>query len=285
MDRYTDKVVFQKNSIGKISESFSFDSLEVPIPFPLNPIWSRLGTMFDVEHFTYSAPPPDVGKILLDLSNTDGLRVLRCPIKIAGNPNFVLPQELISLKPLIRHVSEIVAYKYPEVFHNFWCHVSFEKTYVEANKTQRVPGWHVDGFQGVRVPRHRIEHSWLWTDGPMTEFCIQPFFIEHLHPGRHDIFSEFTKQAKECNAYKGISNHVYLIDPYVVHRSPIILESMTRSFVRITFTETELLDPMNTVNLSLECEQNYPNRIDARNRLHPYEGSIPWIYHGIIPVK
>jgi len=282
--RYTDTVSFEHAAIGAQSFPISMHPRWVVTPFPTSPLWQRMHARFDPEHFMYAAPPVDVGKLTLDTTSLEGLRVLRCPIKAAGSKELIVPLELQPLEPLIRYLMELELHINPK-FADFWCHVSFERTQVQADGTQRVPGWHVDGFQGVRVPRHQIEHSYLWADVAPTEFCVQPFFISHLDAGRHNIFDELTCQAREANAYAGLPGHVYLIDPYVVHRSPVMQQAGWRSFFRMTFTETELEDTNNTRNLALALAQDYASRIDVRDRFYAYDGDIPWHSYGLKPVK
>ena len=281
--RYTETVQFQSNSVGAKTDDLRFEPHWVALPFPRNPLWGRLGAVFDTEHFLYACPPGDVGLVELDTESLEGVRVLRCPIKPAGSDTVRLPRELRALSPLVRHVCELEAHANPD-FAAFWCHITFERTKVEEGATQRVGGWHVDGFQGVRVPRHRAEHSYLWADHQAVECCVQPFFVSHLDPARHNVFDELVRQAREENALAGFESHVYLVDPYLVHRTPVMRRAGWRSFARITFTETELEDPMNTRNLALGSAQDYPPRIDVRDRLHAFRSSPPWECYGVQPV-
>lgn len=282
--RYTDTVSFEHAAIGEQAFKLRLPPRWVVTPFSTSPLWQRMHARFDPEHFMYAAPPVDVGKLLVDTTELEGLRVLRCPIKAAGSEELIVPAELQRLEPLIRYILELELHVNPK-FVDFWCHVSFERTQVQAQASQRVPGWHVDGFQGVRVPRHQIEHSYLWADVAPTEFCIQPFFITHLDAGRHNIFDELMSQARSDNTYAGLPGHVYLIDPYVVHRSPVVEQAGCRSFFRMTFTETELEDTNNTRNLSLAMPQEYAPRIDVRDRFYPYDGDVPWPLYGLKRLK
>ena len=282
--RYSETVGYQRAKIGQECVRLCFEPRWVPVPFPHSPIWARLCKMFDPEYFQHAFPPPDLGRPDMNTEEMAGLRALRCPINPAGSNEVVLPSEFAPLLPMVRHVFETEAHINPN-FAAWWCHLSFERTEVTAGTTQRVPGWHLDGFQGVRVPRHAAEHSYLWADRDPTEWCLQPLFLSHLDSARHNIFDEIARQARESNAFAGLAGHVHLIDPYVVHRSPVLYELGWRSFVRITFTKTELEDPANTVNLSLLGVGNYPPRIEARDRLYAYQGGVPWETYGTRPVQ
>lgn len=278
--RYSDKVTFVPSTIGHKSHTIEVPPYWVPTPSPNNPIWRRIHQVYDMEHFQYAAPPLELGRVDISLDNLQGLRVLRCPIKAPGMSHIVLPDELLALKPLIIHVLETERHINPK-FMQFWAHITFEQTFIEKGQYQRVPGWHVDGTQGVRVPVHQVEHSYLWATSQAVEVCIQPFFLTHLDRSRHNLFHEIEKQAIEHNAIAGMANHVYLIDPYVVHRTPQSTASGWRAICRITFTATELEDPVNTINNSLLPSIEYTPRVDARNRLSPYEGPIPWAMYGL----
>jgi hypothetical protein len=95
------------------------------------------------------------------------------------------------------------------------------------------------------------------------------------------VFDEIERQAIEMNAFGTLENHIYLIDPYVVHRSPVLIESGHRCFFRMTFTETELEDPNNTVNLSIQADTPYEDRLEVRNRLYACEAPVPWEIYGL----
>lgn len=282
--RYTDTVVFQHFSIGQQAHTLELPVRWVTRPFAGNPIWSRMHQVFDLEHFLYAAPPVDLGELALCTESLEGLRILRCPVKKAGSCQLVVPSEAQELLPLIRHCLETELHANPR-FEDFWCHLSFERTWVEPGTTQRVAGWHADGFQGVRVPPHQVEHSYIWCDTQPTEFCLQPFFVQHLDRARHSAVDAFERQAKEDNVLRALPLHLYLIDPYVVHRSPCLTKAGWRSFFRLTFTETELEDANNTRNLSLPVPQAYEERIDVRDRLSAWRGPVPWEMYGVQPPK
>ena len=280
--RYTDNVHYEPASIGERALRLEQKPLWVPKPFAHNPLWARMGQTFDPEHFLYPTPPVDLGKVELKLPAEQfesPVRVLRCPIKAAQNEAVLLPEELSAYEPLVRHVLETELAHNPRYLQS-WAHITVERTFVQVHKTQRVPGWHVDGFQGVRAPRHGIEHSYLWSDVAPTQYCLQPFLLTHLDFARHNVFDVFDQEASRY-VFGGLENHVYLLDPYIVHRAALMDNSGWRTFVRLTFTETYLDDPVNTVNLSLHIPQDAPARLEVRNRLFGYEGPTPWEVVGL----
>jgi hypothetical protein len=278
--RYTTGVNYEPNRVGAECFELEAQPLWVPTPFPNNPIWRRMHQVFDPEHFLYPAPPPDLGRMDPQTKSLRGLRILRCPVKSPGMDHLLVPSEIKDLSPLLQHALETEVHTNPR-FAAFCSHISFECTQVTSGSHQRVPGWHVDGFQGVRVPTHQVEHSYLWADRNACEFSLQPYLLSHLDRSRHNVFAEIERQAHEQNAVAGLDKHLYLIDPYMVHRSPRLNFTGWRSVFRLTFTETELEDPMNTVNLSMDTSSGYKPRIDARDRFSPHEGDVPWALYGL----
>lgn len=159
--------------------------------------------------------------------------------------------------------------------------VGTDASEIEPDHYHRFPGFHGDGIQGTKLtPKVNVEHSYIVTTAPATEFCLQPFFLKHLDEAKHNFFLEFDKQAKKDNIYTSLPGHLYLIDPYMVHRTPKITKKCRRVFVRITYAFTELQHPKNTVNPMFEGQQ-YEKRVDIRENLTPFEFAVPYHLYGI----
>lgn len=277
--RYSESVKYVPVQIGTSIIPLELAPRWVTTPQPNSPVWSRINKIFDVEHFQYAAPPIELSRFNFDFSSFKGMRVLRCPIKKAGETVLNIPSELEALLPIIRFALETELHVNPR-FNDFHAHITIDNKFISEGESQRPAGWHVDGFQGVRVDNHAIEHSYILVDTIGTEFCIQPFFLNHLDFSRHNVFYEFERQASEDNVYQVAPGALMLIDPYMVHRSPIVHEDTLRTFFRLTFTETELEDPVNTINLHYPIPE-YDNRIDVRDRLYAYDGEVPWGSYGV----
>jgi len=182
---------------------------------------------------------------------------------------------------MIQRVSE-----YEKLFnkeHDYWfCHLTYDLSRVQAGEYHRYPGFHGDGIQGTKItPKVEIEHSYIFVTEPPTEFCLQPFFLKHLDEAKHNFFLEFDRQAREGNVYGSLPNHLYLIDPYMVHRTPKIKHEIQRLFVRITYAPIELQHPKNTNN-PLFPDQEYRERVDIRQNLMPNEFEVPYHLYGLI---
>ena len=108
---------------------------------------------------------------------------------------------------------------------------------VRPGETQRRPGLHIDGFQGPERPiKEEIEHSYLVADGLPTVFYNQPFNLRPLDFNRHNVFSEFDRQARKSAEHPIESYGLYLMDSYSVHRAEIATEFIFRTIVRITYS-------------------------------------------------
>ncbi len=239
---------------------------------------------FNLNQYIYSRPPIDMG--LMDIPECP-VNVLRMPLKFPKSSTWMtpgneyrIPQELKRIVPLIQRVAEYE--KFINLDHDSWfCHITYDLSRVSAGEHHRFPGFHGGGIQGTKLtPKEVVEHSYILTTNPPTEFCLQPFFLKHLDEAKHNFFLEFDRQAKDANIYGALANHLYLIDPYMVHRTPKIAHDIQRLFVRITYAPIELQHPKNTNN-PLFSGQEYRQRVDIRQNLMPNEFPVPLHLYGL----
>jgi hypothetical protein len=240
-----------------------------------HPFYTYHDKSFSAERLMYSTIPLHIGSYDIKYEPKSVVNVLRCPIKNTGNRDIIIPSELEYLKEYITFCC-IYETSFNNRFEDLFAHITVDyNDCIKAGTTHRVPGWHVDGYQGNKFPeKTEIEHSYLWSASETkknkpyncgTEFCVQPFFISHIDESKYLIFDEFNKQAKESNIIKTIDSNVYIFDPYMVHRSPIPNVDISRLLVRITMEYTKLLDPNDTQNGGLMFKTPY--KYDIRNRL------------------
>lgn len=241
-----------------------------------NIAYNSLFKPFNLNQYLYPRPPIDMG--LLEHRQAE-VNVLRMPLKFPGT-DYRIPRHVSALEDLIKRVAEYEAFINPNHNETF-CHITHDVSDVEANTYHRFPGFHGDGIQGTKLtPKINVEHSYIVTTSPPTEFCLQPFFLKHLDEAKHNFFLEFDRQARESNVYGTLPNHLYLIDPYMVHRTPRIKNKVTRQFIRITYASNELQHPKNTIN-PLFDGQDYHKRVDIRENLMPNEFDPPYHLYGL----
>jgi hypothetical protein len=256
--------------------------LFVPRANPKHPFYRQQHEPFDLEHYQYPRAPIDIGhsRLSFEALGPATPNVLRMPIKYPGT-DFRLPPEISPFWELIERVAEYEA-GFNERIDECFAHFTVDRTIVTREVTHRFLGFHADGVQGAKFSQKKytpIEHSYIVASAPPTEFCLQPFFFGHLSDSRHNIFHEMEVQARRANIYGTIPWNVYLIDPFMVHRTPPIAQTVERIFIRVTFTYTELENPHNT-RTPLFPEQVYPERHDIRKFLTLYQGEVPWEMYG-----
>lgn len=274
--RYEQPILSGENPI-----EFSPKGLWTPTIDPDNIAYRSMFQPFNLNQYIYPRPPIDLG--LLPPIHGAVPNVLRMPLKFPGT-TYIIPRELEALEPVISRVAEYESFICKDRHINpdsTFCHITYDASDVDAGTYHRYPGFHGDGIQGTKLtPKVNVEHSYIVTSSPPTEFCLQPFFLKHLDEAKHNYFLEFDRQARESNVYGSLPNHLYLIDPYMVHRTPKIKQKTSRFFMRITYAFTELQHPKNTIN-PLFFGQKYDKRIDIREHLTANEFEVPWHLYGL----
>lgn len=272
--RYDQPIINKENPI-----EFEPQGLWTPKIDPENISYQSMFKPFSVNQYLYPRPPIDMGWIDDVPLNDVASNVLRMPLKFPGSI-YKIPRQLEALEPLIRKCAEYE--KFINAYHNeCFCHITYDNSILKADEYHRFPGFHGDGIQGTKLtPKVNVEHSYVYVTEPPTEYCLQPFFLKHLDEAKHNYFLEFDRQAKDVNIYSSLPRHLCLIDPYMVHRSPLINEVQSRLFIRITFAFNELQHPKNTINPLFDGQQ-YNKRIDIRENLMPNEFEVPWHLYGL----
>jgi len=252
-----------------------------------SPLYHDIREPFNLSKCTNPRLPIDLGAVDMEAIKACP-SVLRMPLKYPDELEVRLPEEFISLKPLIER---LFAYeKTLDCFYQeFAAHITIDHRIVEPGSTQRFPGFHADDLQDAMFqPKITTAHSYIVTSSPSTEICLQPFFVSHLHDTFEKVFNEFDKQARPENIRSVIGGHVYLVDPYNVHRSPVITETTERIFLRITFSPKEMLLPHNTINHMFD-DKPYPGEnaihIDSSWWTVTPDRSVPWTYYSLLDRK
>lgn len=264
------------------TQAFSFPTTDEPLWHPVvepeHPSYRDMFEDFSLSKYAFPRYPIDLGKI--DMKPLEQVpNVLRMLIKIKRGPLYV-PNDFLPIKPLLE---KIIGYEkwINKNFRDFFIHITVDHSEVEADQYHRFPGYHGDGLQGAKFKQKVCcEHSYIAVTAPPTEICLQPFFLKHLDEAKHNMFSEMDRQVRPDNVYQSLPNHLYLFDPYVVHRTPEIKTKTQRTFFRLTVTPEELLMPKNTVNPFFQG-QDYPDRIDVRNVLTENDREIPYEMYGL----
>jgi hypothetical protein len=238
---------------------------------PRHPIYGQTDETFDEAGYRFPTLPLFVGKFSLSREDVEKLdmNVLRLMVR-DDDPDgkVVLPKALAPLAPL---VLQNVNYHRQFFAGNAACFLYLTVRVCDADTLfyRNSCEWHVDGYQGARVARHRMEQNAFWSNANPTEFSVQPFFLEGINPRLHDINEAFDRLQDPACAVRGVEDGVYFVNPYHVHRtSPERFEGK-RVFVRLNFSPVAIEDPTNTVNPAFPQSRCAP-REDVRNFLHAY---------------
>lgn len=191
--------------------------------------------------------------------------ILRMPIKRPFD-SIKLPFNLFWCRELIANAEGFQ--NYLNIIQPF-CYLTIRYGLVESENDDM---WHVDGFSTNIT--HLPEQNYIWTNVYPTEYIKQKFlFPSDFNPKVHNIHSYFQQNINKSTKIETFIPHsLYMIDPYIIHRRPIVPNGIIRTFVRISFTPIEIMDDNNTINPLIPIPKYNRDGIkDFRNKLIDYK--------------
>lgn len=202
---------------------------------------------------------------------------LRCPIKRqyilrmliydSEENTFKIPNELKWLHKFIYHCvkyqKNVIKINHP------YCYITIRHGVVESTTDDQ---WHVDGFS-MRFS-HIPEQNYIWCSNNPTEYINQKIkipigfdpLIYNIHLLFQDIISKSNFEIKNIER-----NKIYCIDPYIIHRRPVVQPNTQRTFIRLTFSPIPILDCNNTINPLLPQSYKRDGVKEFRNKLLRYK--------------
>ncbi len=181
------------------------------------------------------------------LRNVPTERVLDMPIKFP-HTDVRIPYDVSNHYKTIKTMFDY-EHSFNPKYDELYAYLTIDRGVVDPGKTQRVPGAHVDGFQGARInPKVLIDHSYVAYSGLPTVWYNQEFKVSHLDPAVHDVFKAFDKQLDETKAVRYHAGQILLFDAYTIHRGDVAAEPISRTFMRLTFSVREFDRLGNTHN-------------------------------------
>lgn len=278
-NKTVDNIVYDETKLSKEGTILDIRDVWMPTAQSWSPVYTHLIAPFSFDQFTSPRLPVNLGAFDIDFVETIP-RVLRLTIKPVGELKAYIPEEL---KPAEKFIQQVLEYErmINEDFENCEVHITTDYGFVKAAQTQRFPGWHVDGLQGGKFKNKLLaEHSYIAATNNPTEFCMQPFFIKHYDEDITNLFKAFDQQARTENIFKGIPKHLYLMDAYMIHRTPLIQKDTYRGFVRITVANAPLPIEFNTLNPMLDQERA-KFKLDIRDWLREPDYGVNYEYYGL----
>lgn len=162
--------------------------------------------------------------------------VLDMPIKFPGT-GYAIPDNLRQFAPALQKIIDFEHVANPRALRDYFAYLTIHQSWVEPGRSQRRPGLHVDGFQGIERPQKEpIEHSYLIFSDVPTVFTRQRFQFWNFDFSRYNIFADFDRQAEPELEYPAQPFGIYLADAYTVHRAAISARRVLRTFFRLTYS-------------------------------------------------
>lgn len=190
--------------------------------------------------------------------------VLRMIVKHAHS-DFEIPDEISWVTPLLME-----AYKFQKEvikINHLCCYVTIRHGIVSSHNDDV---WHVDGFS-TKIS-HIPEQNYIISNCYPTEVAHKAIsFPLGFDPLIHNIHSYIQNRISKYDIQNVGIGEMWCVDPYVIHRRPIIPSGVIRTFVRISFTPIEIMDDNNTPNPLLQMPKYNRDGVEIRNKLLDYD--------------
>jgi hypothetical protein len=168
-----------------------------------------------------------------------------------------LPDNLRVLWQMIQRTK-----RYAEYFgRNYrYIYVSARKGFATPDNPLNRPGWHCDGF-GTE------DWNFVWWVGPGTRFAHQPF--EGIVSDHNRSMTQFDEQVRADRIVQYPERRLYLLDPTVVHATPIIeAPGCWRQYVKISMSDHQYNLKNNSHNYLFDYKWPMHARDVIRNDPH-----------------
>ena len=228
------------------------------------------GRMFNISGFKIGKTPALVLGTFQDVDiNGDDLTIEDMPIKFPGSdcriPELV-PENYVKL------VQNIVNYDatLSTSFKSNYVYLTITRSTVEPGRVQRIPGWHVDGFQKPGRTPQVIQHQYAVTNALPTLFCTDPLVLVHSD-NKKDFFKQLADVCETGTHWQATPGQIHLLNAYCPHRPVEAKEPTRRFFVRVSFSQIPFTRKGNTKNPCFDYEWNDKTKIEFYERQNDEE--------------
>lgn len=202
---------------------------------------------------------------LIDLSPSEMMFWLYCPIKIAESNSVQLPPNLLQYQPIVDKVfrdmkaTQHWVNEFDNAWYNSYVYLTAKTLFVSGDYIGNRPGWHCDGFGTNDI-------NYIWYDSAPTDFS---YYDRHLEVSDDCSQSLIQMEAATEFWYKKQypCKHLLKLDPTVIHRSPIKFEPGVRTFVKVSVSKDIYNLEGNSINHLLPIDVEFKSRTVERN--HP----------------
>lgn len=142
-----------------------------------------------------------------------------------------------------------------------YVYLSARKGWATPDNPLNRPGWHADGFGTDDL-------NFVWWEGPSTRFAHQSF--EGIVANDHvRALEQFDAQVKPESVVTYPEHGLYVLDPSVVHATPIIqAEGCMRQYIKISMSNQRYNLENNSHNYLFDYSWPLTSREAARNNTH-----------------
>lgn len=175
----------------------------------------------------------------------DSSRELRLPMNVRQVLSLVYTAD-----KAVRDLQRTYAYTY----------LSARKGFATPDNPLNRPGWHCDGFGTDDL-------NFIWWKGPGTRFAVQHF--QDISDDHNRSLMQFGAQVNPASVWSPPQEHLYMIDPSVVHATPIIeAPGCMREYVKISYSNEKYNLENNSHNYLFDYAWELHSRESIRNDPH-----------------
>lgn len=196
----------------------------------------------------YGKPPLDLGEFNFDLSEV--MYYLYLPVRMPRESFVCLPANIERIRPLIRRAEGFALGRYD------YTYVSARKGWATPDNPLNRPGWHCDGFGTDDL-------NFVWWAGPGTRFALQQF--HDISDDHVESLAQFEQQVHPMMVDTPPEKHLYALDPYVVHATPLLKQGCMRQYVKISLSNSRYNLENNSHNYLFDYDWPLTARDEVRN--------------------
>lgn len=203
----------------------------------------------------YGTLPVDLG--LIDLSPSEMMFWLYCPIKFPDDGLYYLPPNLRQFSPLV--LSTMKDALACGKWYGNYVYITAKTLWTTPENPGNRPGWHSDGFLADDL-------NYIWCDSNPTIF----FEDDRRHSFSADHKASLKEMDELCEQavlahYTYPVKHLLRLDQTVLHKVSTNINKGLRTFVKISISKHKYALRGNSINHSLDYDWEYTDRQEERN--------------------
>lgn len=208
-----------------------------------------------------------ISPIIMDWSEQP-IRVLDMPVYMPQQ-GWHIPSYIKKFQHIIEKVADAEKELEPDGYDKYYYYITIDQKVVPVGETGRRSGAHSDAYNDVPKLGERVTHTYIAYNSIPTEFFLSKFPLGKT--GCEDSAKQFNAIANkpETPIVTYSPYQLLKLDPYVVHRCGTSVETVRRTFVKISVSEKKYARKGNTHNDEFDYEWAMTPRTQGI-RNHPW---------------